>query len=72
MEIKKLEKEVIDCLKEFEFISDPEELNRHTQKLLNILTELKEKNPSERDKYEEVASRLLEFSEMHSSRLCTY
>ena len=65
-EIKKLEKEVIDLIKEIDFITDPEELAKDLQKLLKILADLKKKNPSEHEKYEEMVNRLLEFNEMHT------
>jgi len=55
--------------KRIDFITDPEELTKYIQKLFKILADLKKKNPSEHEKYEEMTSRLLEFNETHSSKL---
>ncbi|MCW4033280.1 MAG: hypothetical protein NWF08_07840 [Candidatus Bathyarchaeota archaeon] len=52
MEIKKLEQEVLDCLKEFEFITDPEETTKHVQKIVAKLTELIKMNEGDRHRYE--------------------
>ena len=53
-EAKKLESEVIESIKELEFITDPENITNHLQKLLKKLTKLIKMNPGESNRYEDV------------------
>lgn len=52
IEIKKLEQEVLDCLKEFEFITDPEEIAKHVKKISDKLDKLTKMNQGDRHRYE--------------------
>jgi len=52
MEIMKLEQEVLDCLKEFEFITNPEEIAKHIKKIVDKLDKLTKMNQGDRHRYE--------------------
>lgn len=52
VEITKLENEILCAVEDLNHISDPEDFDKHIQRLIKKLSTLQKKNPSEHEKYE--------------------